>query len=566
MLEKILKNNCFKIFALIMSFMFCILFLYTSCKILKIQHCLNLVYVASVVFPLGIYFIFFDDSKKNRIICSLVFSFLVLIIPFLFSWTYDYTADGNSYHKMAIGFMKEGWNPIYESSLDWQINKDVIQIDPVTNINKWIDHYPKATWTMGATMYSYTGSIESGKSINFLLMVSAGLLLYSFFSTKFSKKISLLFSLLLIINPVLLSQMFSYYLDGLMGICFTIEFILLVLLDVCDKKSWLLWFLLLCDCSIFVNLKFTGLLYSGITAAVFYFYWLFKDKKNFWKIFKYITIRFSALFIIATCFIGLNSYVRNTIDHHNPLYPLIGKDKVDIITTMQPKVFGEINSIQKFTWSLFSKTENITYFSGDPNIKFPFMLYNKEIHTIYESPDIRIAGFGPFYAASFIIGLVFLIYGIVVLIRNKNRVLKYFVMALISIIACCIAVKECWWARYIPQFYCIPVMGLIILEYLFKGKKKCILQIILSLVLFANICCFLCTYPYRFRDFTKTRSDLVELSNMEKVNLDFDVHNLPFGVYFNLKDYKVKFNLITIDEDEPVRWFYSWKVRVKLDD
>ena len=565
MLNKVLKNNSFKIFSLIISFVFCILFSYTACKIVKIQHCLNLVYIGSVIAPLAIYFIFFEDSRKNRIICSLIFLFLVLIVPFLFSWTYDYTADGNSYHKMAIGFMKEGWNPIYESSLDFQKGKDIFQIDPVTNINKWIDHYPKATWTVGAAMYSYTGSIESGKSLNFLLMVAVGLLLYSVFSEKFGKKKALLFSLLLSINPVLLSQMFSYYLDGLMGICFIIEFIILLLLDDCDKKSWLLWFLLLCDCSIFVNLKFTGLLYSGITAAVFYFYWLFKDKKDFWNTFKYITIRFSILFLIAICFIGINSYVRNTIDHHNPLYPLIGKDKVDIITTMQPKVFSEINSIQKFTWSLFSKTENITYFSGNPNIKFPFMLYNKEIHTIYESPDIRIAGFGPFYAASFIIGLIFLVYGFVSLFK-KDKVLKYFTMALISIIACCIAVKEGWWARYIPQFYCIPIMGVIILEYIFKGKKKIILQTLLSLVLFANLCCFLCTYLYKFRDFKQTKDDLVELSNMGKVNLDFDVYNLPLGIYFNLKDYNVKFNLISIDEDEPVRWFYSWKVRVKLDD
>lgn len=566
MLDRMFKSNCFKIFSLILSFFFCILFSYTFCKILKIQHCLNLIYVASVVLPLSVYFIFFEDSKKNRFVCSLLFSFLVLIVPFLFSWTYDYTADGNSYHKIAIGFMKEGWNTVYESSLDWQVGKDVIQIEPETKIDKWIDHYPKATWTVAAAMYSYTGSIESGKSINFLLAVSVCLLLYSVFSTKFSKKISLLFSALFTLNPILLSQMFSYYLDGLMGICFIIEFILLVLLDICDRKSRLLWFLLLCICSIFVNLKFTGLLYSGIIAAVFYFYWLFRDRKNFWSTFKYVTIRFSVLFLIAICFVGANSYVKNTIDHHNPLYPLIGKDKVDIITTMQPKVFGKLNSLQKFTWSLFSRTDNITYLGGNPKVKFPLSVYKSEIEMLNGTPDLRIGGFGPLYASSFIIGLIFLGYGLVCIFKNRNSVFKYFAMALISIIVSCIAVKEGWWARYIPQFYCIPVMGIIILEYSFKNNKKNILQAILCLVLFANLCCFLYSYPHKFSDFKQTREDLIELSNMDEVNLDFDIYNLPLGIDFNLKDYNVKYNLISIPEDEDVRWFYSWKLRVKVDD
>ena len=62
---------------------------------------------------------------------------------------------------------------------------------------------------------------------------------------------------------------------------------------------------------------------------------------------------FVVVYVIAIFLVGSNSYVKNTIDHHNPLYPIIGKDKVDIVTTMQPKDFNEMSHLKKFVYALF---------------------------------------------------------------------------------------------------------------------------------------------------------------------------------------------------------------------
>src|SRR5699024_8732708 len=131
----------------------------------------------------------------------------------------------------------------------------------------------------------------------------------------------------------------------------------------------------------------------------FYFYWLLKyrKEKNFWLRFRNITFHFTVVFTIAIFFVGASSYVKNTIDHRNPLYPIIGEDKVDIITTMQPKKFNQLSMIEKFGWSLFSKTENVTYTSGDPEVKWPIKVYRSEIEELV-APDVRIAGFGPLFA------------------------------------------------------------------------------------------------------------------------------------------------------------------------
>lgn len=561
-----LNNNCFKISALILGFLFLILLFYSGCKIIKLQNCLNFVYILSVVLPLLIYFILYSDTKKNRIICSFIYLFLVLTTPFMFAKTFDQTVDGNSYHKIAIGYMKNGWNPVQESSIDWQQHRDIVHIPTNSKIDKWVDHYPKSTWMVAASMYSYTQGIESGKSINLLMMISLYLLGYSFFSQKFNKVKSTIFSIFISLNPILLSQMFSYYLDGLVGICFAIEFILLMMLDSCNKKSWLLWGLMLCICSIFVNLKFTGLLYSGVLAAIFYFYWLFKDKKNILKTFKDITLKFSTIFIIAICFIGANSYVRNFVDHRNPLYPLVGKDKEDIITTMQPQKFKNMNCIQKFGWSLFSKTENVTYQGNGPTLKFPFRLYQSELDTLYEAPDVRIGGFGPFFAISFVLGLLLYVIEMISLYRHKNPIFKYSLMFIIGIVVSCALVKEFWWARYAPQLYFIPVASLILSEFAFKGKIKHIIQTILSVILILNLSCYIKAYTRKFDDFKQVRNDLVELSKMSKVTLDFDYINKPVGVYFNLKDYNINFNVESIEPEEDVRWLISWKVRMRVND
>lgn len=54
----------------------------------------------------------------------------MIILPFLYNKTYDLTVDGNSYHKTAIAFIKNGWNPYYESSTDFQErNSDIVKFD-----------------------------------------------------------------------------------------------------------------------------------------------------------------------------------------------------------------------------------------------------------------------------------------------------------------------------------------------------------------------------------------------------------------------------------------------------
>lgn len=58
-----------------------------------------------------------DDIKINS--TAIVIGLIILSVTTLIEGkVYDTTADGNTYHKLAIGSLKNGWNPDYEDSKD----------------------------------------------------------------------------------------------------------------------------------------------------------------------------------------------------------------------------------------------------------------------------------------------------------------------------------------------------------------------------------------------------------------------------------------------------------------
>ncbi len=60
------------------------------------------------------------DNWKINIIAIVLGMLLFVGTTFIEGKIYDFTADGNTYHKLAIGSMKNGWNPAYEDSKDFK--------------------------------------------------------------------------------------------------------------------------------------------------------------------------------------------------------------------------------------------------------------------------------------------------------------------------------------------------------------------------------------------------------------------------------------------------------------
>lgn len=570
-LQDIINNDSLNLFTMLSGYFLLVLIIYTFFKLLNFKNCLGIVQAISIITPIVIYLLYSLKKKKIRTISIILGSyfFLTIFLPFIYTKTYDLTVDGNSYHKTAIAFIKNGWNPFYESARDFQKNNNkVIKISKDTKLDLWIEHYPKATWILAATIYSMTGNIESGKCITMIFSIMLFLLSFNLLKNKINKKWAFIISLLVVLNPIVLAQLFTYYVDGLMGILFLIEILLLFLVDPKQKTNKLIWINIITTCTVFTNLKYTGLLCSGVIAATFYFYWLirYRKDKEFFLIFKRITINFIITFITAIFLVGANSYIKNTLDHHNPLYPIIGKNKVDIITTMQPKSFKNKNMIEKFVISLFSKSENVTYGEKEPTIKYPFKLYKTEIDELYAA-DLRIGGFGPLFALITIITTPIFIYLVFKIIKKDKEISSYIILSLISIIVSSILVGENWWARYVPQLYLIPIGTIFLLVYIRKYNEKIkinkLATLISLIVIIANMSIFAYIKYREIKTFNEITEDIKIMKNTKNLNLKLGGFPDLYGYFYTLNDNGVKYTIKNNIKEENMKFKYSWRIVVE---
>lgn len=570
MKNNIMNNNSMKIFSMLCGYFLLVLILYTTCQFVNFRNCLGIVQILSIVTPIIVYLLTLKNKKNLKAISFVILSylFLTVLLPFVYGKTYDTTVDGNSYHKTAIAYIKNGWNPLYESSIEFQKNSTKIyKFDKASRIGLWIDHYPKATWITSAVIYHMTGNIESGKCITFIFTIMLMIISYNCLSTILSKKWSLLISILLAINPITLSQLFCYYVDSLMGIFFAIELFLLFMINPIKKQNIFIWINIASIAAFFVNIKYTGLLSSGIVAAVFYFYWIIKHhkEKDFLTHFSKITVYFIIVFVTAIFFVGANSYIKNTIDHKNPLYPIVGKDKVDIITTMQPKSFKERGRLEKFFISTFSRSANITYGGREPQLKSPLKVYKSEIDELL-APDTRIGGFGPIFALILIVTSIVLVINLVIFIKREKENIKYITLPAIAILLSMILMGESWWARYVPQFYLFIIGTIILTIYNTKYYKKEIIAKILAFSIIALIGVNTVIFGYinvsKLQTFSKINANIKEIKYQENLKLKIADDNLHgYGYLYNLDDENIKYELV--ESVKKPLWIWDWRIVVE---
>lgn len=515
-------------------------------------------------------------KKKNKIINLLISSMIAILVfagAITFSGNlYDLSVDGNFYHKLAIGSLKNGWNPVYENNEDFNKEQgNAIDIEQGSGV-LWTDHYTKGNWTFSAVIYSFTENIESGKCITILLMYICFTLIMSYLSKKINLIFSIIIGLLLVINPITIVQATNYYIDGDLGLSlFIILYALIAITDKnCIDSKFEKFMILACSLIICINVKFTGLAFAGIFCLLFYIYWLYNSKKDskeqFIKNIKFYTIFYIITVLISVCIVGYSSYVRNTIEHKNPLYPLFGKDKADIITTMQPNYFSQRNVIQKFMISIFSKGENVTYsYERDdikPTIKVPFTFTKQELSN-YNIPDIRISGFGPWFSGILIISVIITIYAYYDMIKNKRKnIIVPYSLILLGIVILLFIIDGNWWARYTPYLYLVPIFSLIYLVKDKNDKIKFLIGCILGITMIINSLMIL---SVNIKNYENNGAYVENKLNMfEKYSIDKDVVKIKLtdyiyqGALYNLCDKNINFELDDKIEGKNEGYFFTY--------
>jgi hypothetical protein len=372
-------------------------------------------------------------SWRKALVWGIAFAALLVASLQLADRFDDNTWDGQAYHKPGVIQLRRGWNPVRDAPL------------PLDNYaHLWVNHYAKGQWIVEASLYALTGRIEQAKAVGVLAVVGAFLLSVSAaLSLGLSRHLALLGAAVLAFAPVTLYQLGTFYVDGLLGSASCALLALFVLaLRPPDRLTWLA----LASTVVFaVNLKFTAVPYVacfGLTAVVVF--WRLKPERL-----RTLVVIGGASAVLGVLAIGFNPYVRNTLSHGHPFYPVLGAGKVDLITSQLNPELQQTSRVRKLLVSTFARTSNNR--EDWPSTKWPWQIRRSELDE-FSTPDVRLGGHGPWFGFALILAAV----SLAMLLVKRERAAVGVGVVLLGLIGSALLNSEAWWARYAPQLWFIP--------------------------------------------------------------------------------------------------------------
>jgi hypothetical protein len=423
-------------------------------------------------------------SRRYSLLLLLAFWIASGLMVALACAIFDSGADGLIYHQQFIILLRNGWNPYWEPTCadgDFFLSRDW----------PWIYVYTKGAEFVYSSVYAAFNHVEAGKAIHWVWYASSFLLSWClFYKLAFTNSRRSLFASLAALiaasNPVLLCQVFTYYVDGDVAaamLCLLSAFGLLMF----DPRLRSAWLALACATICLINFKMYCLLYLFIflVLGAIAMWHLRKDTS--------ITRKF-LLFGTTTCalgvLIGFNPYFSGAIEQHNPLFVLkAAQRQADLTEWCQqtPVLFRSLDPLGKLAMSLFCRTcndRNPIQYPWTPcspvEIMPPFAIGQDEL-TVFSNADTRIGGFGPWFGEILVVSVIAC--GLCILFELKAK--RFYPLAPGSaawerrrtaqwlswiVIATTASNPACWWARYVPQLWLLPL--LLIGAYASDNNKK----------------------------------------------------------------------------------------------
>jgi len=492
--SKIIFLNLF----FLLSFLFCII-LITQIVFLLGGTIQPFILLSSFILSIATsIYIFKDKCTKKTIIYSILFNIIIFsLLLSLAGLFHDISWDGRTYHQNSIIALKNGWNPLYENILadqNWT--------------NYWENIYPKATWILSANLNIFTNNIEYSKVFNFIFLLISVYMVLAVLSktTKISFTNKLLLTFIITVNPVVIQQLFTFYLDGILySLLITVIFLLYYIFRYRVKTPKYIYIMLFMTLSILFNIKFTGLAYAIITLFVFASFLLYFKR---YTIIKQNIMFLVTLFIVGIIFLGYNPYTKNIINDRHIFYPLMGADKITFEQS-KPKIMKDNNRIHNLYLSLFTQTSNNRNF--EPTTPFPLSLKNLSWKDM-KYDDVRIGGFGPLFGLTLIFAFILILDKL--FSKSSKRYIKYFLFFFIAILAGVLANPESWWSRYVPQLWLFPAMAVFLYLY---SPKRAVLKFVSYSIMIMMIITICFTSYYTLQRVVKFSNQIdTKIKNMKK--------------------------------------------------
>jgi hypothetical protein len=397
---------------------------------------------------LGIYLgsrVGFSNKEKTA---PLLYSIAIIALSFVFSAFYfDLSWDGEWYHQAAIYHIRSDWNPIFE---------------PIRTFNEHNDasilHFPKGSWYYAASVYATFGNFEAGKSLNILVLAATVLVTYAVLREYDISKIKAgSLTSMLVLNPVIWSEVTTYLVDGVLILSLVLY--LSCLFSAYRKPAILNVSIGAMAIICVINIKFTGLVFlSFLSAFAFAYFFIWKKK----YVLKFLLFHIISFFLSVIVF-GYNPYVTNTLERGHPLYPLMGTAKYpstfadgfdanEVYET--PKNMQGKPMMTRFFYAHFGRPGNAPY-NNEENAELilPFSSKIKD-WSAYHYHETRVSGFGPFFSGILIISFCLLLW-VLITVKSSRWVLLFLLAAISSTL---LLSRHFWWPRFGPQLWLLPIL------------------------------------------------------------------------------------------------------------
>ena len=375
---------------------------------------------------------YLSKAEWRTTILTVLFIALVL---WAFGYLREFSYDGLNYHVATPLMLDQALNGVTDAREPGGIF--------------WAVHYPKAFEYFAYTAKVLTGHFNSGKSFTLLLSVPALVALMQLFRTAgVSARIALLAAATCIYNPVAIGQVTSFYVDAAHFYCWTIFSVnlLFAIKRLPYSKAQLGGALVLLIAS-----KLTGPIFAAISIFVFIVAnFVTGEKTDLFRKYRSIIGQLVVWSLVAVVIIGYSPYVENVVAGENVLYPVAGKDKVDVMDGKASPHFLSLNPLHKMLLSYFSLPSNCSSCSEAEPVFVPTKARVRDAFIALHTTDTRFSGFGPFFGVMLIACLASFFW------RRKNAsVVRIYLLATLLLV---LIHPQSWWARYVPMFYVVPFM------------------------------------------------------------------------------------------------------------
>lgn len=412
------------------------------------------IYIVFLSFLLSIFLLSYVVRATLDILLSVLLSLIIIFISYQAAiYYFDTSWDGQGYHQETIYLIKNGWNPVYEDSHSFRV---------------WVNLYQKGNEIIQANIYLLSNKIEAGKLFNIMLVYIAFFVFYSFLETIKIKGIyKWLLSFIVVFNPVVFTQVFTYYIDGNWYLTLLISLASLLVYFSQKKLQFLIIFIL--SSVVFCSLKFSSIPVFVVFSFFALIYHYIGQKRV--MIIPYLSI----FVMVLLC--NIHPFVTNVQRGNHLLHPFVGEKKIDIINQNIPELLLNRNRIERLFISLFSRTNNNLKANLSEIKKIPFTFSKDEFFINY---DTRLGGFGFLFSGGLVMTVLI---GFIVFLQKKELNKKEVFLISIVILMSVIINPASWWARLSAQIWLLPIV-LIIFGLVSKKRIPVLLsQISLGLLL-----------------------------------------------------------------------------------